>query len=99
MTETHFPLYDEISFFVRCVHHILRWRWVMYESGSKNCPWRKEGEVFLAYVVNAVDAYDLGYKSVRVDLEHVPTDDEGKPMDVQYCVFVSEEEWIEKNGP
>lgn len=69
----------------------------MYESGSKTCPWCGEDEVFLAYVFDVIEAYELGYKSARVDLEHVPIDGEGKVMHAQYHVFVSEKEWLEKN--
>lgn len=68
-----------------------------YEHGSNEYPGCKTGEVYLANVIDVVDAYGLGYKKVRVGIGDIAYDGIGQIIPEWYPVFVSKEEYSAKN--
>lgn len=64
-----------------------------YEKGSSKYPGCKDGEVFLALVIDVTDAYTLGYKRVRIGIGDDGYDYEGNIMPEWYPVFVSKTDY------
>jgi hypothetical protein len=64
--------------------------------GSSSVPGCQLGEVFITTVFNVGDEKDLGYETARIDFSACPETDDGYPLEGQYHVFVSEEEFLRK---